>query len=409
MAADLLAEAADAIRAASPDLLAVTGDLVDYPLYGLSDPDLMVLGERDLQLVREILAPIDCPVAWLPGNHDHPDLFRRVFPDAGADIDTRGHRVLVFQDAEVEGHAPQRMGCQRERFLAALADSDPRPQIHLQHYLIAPEHNLGYPHAYREAASLRAALVADRRVRLVLSGHYHPGEPLFREAAVWFAVAPAFCEPPHRYRLFEVESDLVTQTERALRPPGDPSRPAVFLDRDGTINPQPAYRTGPGAFRLIEGSAQAMGRLRDAGFALVIVSNQTAVGHGWVTPETVGAVNDRMAALLAAEGVELDGVYCRYHSRDAVLPEYRTDSPETKPSPAMLRSAAADLNLDLARSFMIGDRRSDVESGRNAGCRGSILVTTGLGEQTLRKHGGCGADHVAPDLGAAADWILGRG
>ena len=95
----------------------------------------------------------------------------------------------------------------------------------------------------------------------------------------------------------------------------------------------------------------------------MVVSNQTAVGQGYVTAETVGAVNDRMASLLWVSGVELDGVYCRYHSPGAVLPEHRTDQPETKPSPAMLYAAAEDLNLDLSTSFMVGDREKRRGSG----------------------------------------------
>lgn len=406
--AALLVEAIAAIRAAAPDLVAVTGDLVDHPLTALSDPSVSAQGEKDLRLVREIFGVFSCPVVFLPGNHDHPELFRKVFGDQSVDFEVKGWRVVVFHDEEVDCHYPQRMGRERERFLSALRDGDPRPQVHLQHYLVAPERNEGYPHTYREAESLKRALLADRRVRLVLSGHYHKGEPLFRAGGTCFAVAPAFAEPPHPYRLYELSAAGVTEAEHSLRPPEGrgPRRRAVFLDRDGTINPQPSYRTGPQPFCLIEGTAAALRSLAEAGFALVIVSNQTAVGHGWVTADTVAATNDRMATLLAASGVELDGVYCRYHSRDAVLAQHRTEAPETKPSPAMLQAAAGDLHLDLAASFMVGDRASDIEAGRNAGCRGSILVRTGVGREAEDELGPGTADHVADDLAAAARWIL---
>ncbi len=405
----LLAEALRAIREAAPDLVAVTGDLVDHPLYDLRDSRLAAAGERDLRLVRQAFDSLACPVAFLPGNHDAPELFRRVFADQQVDFDVKGWRILVFNDEEVDCHAPQRMGGERERFLAVLRDGDPRPQVHLQHYLIAPERNEGYPHNYREAESLEQALLADGRVRLALSGHYHAGEPLFRRGSVHFAVAPAFAEPPHPYRLFELDDTGVRQTERVLRPAESrgPRRPAVFLDRDGTINPQPSYRTGPAPFCLLDGAAAALRRLKEAGFALAVVSNQTAVGLGVVTVDAVAATNDKMAALLAAEGVELDGVYCLYHARNAVLPQHRTSSPRTKPDPAMLQEAAGDLHLDLSRSFMVGDRLSDVEAGRNAGCLASILVRTGVGrsEEPLLATGA----HVVDNLAAAAEWILGRG
>ena len=406
---DLISQAVDRIRGESPDLVVVTGDLVDHPFYGMRDPELIALGERDLRLVRERFAPLCCPVAWLYGNHDHPDSFHRVYGDLPADFRVAGHRVLLFFDDEVENNVPQRMGAQRERFIAVMNDADPSPQIHLQHYLVAPERTGGYPHAYREAGSLKSALLADGRVRLVLSGHYHMGDSLFREGRVHFANAPAFGEPPHPFRVYTIDEAGVTQTEFHLRPSDTPKRRAVFLDRDGTVSPAPAYRTGPEAFSLLPGAGEALATLKRAGYALVVVSNQTAVGQGYVTTETVGAVNDRMAVLLGASGVELDGVYCRYDSPKAVLPEHRTDRPETKPSPAMFFAAAEDLNLDLSGSFMVGDRISDVGAGRNAGCRASILVKTGSGPKALAKMPPGLADFVADDLRAAADWILEKG
>ena len=406
---DLISQAVEWIRGESPDLVVVTGDLLDHPFYGMHDPELIALSVRDLHLVRECFAPLTCPVACLYGNHDHPASFHRVFGDLPVDFHVAGYRVLIFLDDEVEDHFPQRMGAQRERFLAALNDEDPRPQIHLQHYLVAPERAGGYPHAYREAGSLRAALMADSRVRLVLSGHYHKGDSLFREGHVYFANAPAFGEPPHPFRVYTLDETGVIQTEHHLRSTDAETRRAVILDRDGTISPQPAYRTGPERFSLLPGATEALSKLKRAGYALVVVSNQTAVGQGYVTTETVGAVNDRMAALLGSSGVELDGVYCRYHSPGAVLPQHRTDNPETKPSPAMLYAAADDLNLDLSACFMVGDRRSDVDAGRNAGCRANILVKTGSGRQALANMPPGHADFAAPDFGAAADWILEQG
>jgi D,D-heptose 1,7-bisphosphate phosphatase len=405
----LISQAVERIRVESPDLVVVTGDLVDHPFYGMHDPELIALGEKDLRLVRECFAPLTCPVAWLYGNHDHPGSFHSVFGDLPVDFDVAGYRVVIFLDDEVEDHFPQRMGAQRERFLAALNDDNPQPQIHLQHYLVAPERTGGYPHAYREAGSLKAALLADSRERLVLSGHYHKGDSLFSEGRVHFANAPAFGEPPHPFRIYTTDETGVTQTEHQLCSPDAQKRGAVFLDRDGTVSPEPAYRTGPEHFSLLPGAEEALLRLKRAGYALVIVSNQTAVGQGYVTTETVGAVNDRMAAMLGSSSVELDGVYCRYDSRGAVLPEHRTDTPETKPSPAMLYAAADDLNLNLASSFMIGDRNSDADAGRNAGCRATILVKTGSGLEALANMPPGHADFVAADLAAAADWILEQG
>lgn len=406
---DLISQAVGRIRGESPDLVVVTGDLADHPFYGMHDEELIALGEKDLRLIRECFAPLTCPVAWLYGNHDHPESFHRVYGDLPADFHVAGHRILLFFDDEVDANFPQRMGAQRERFIAAMNDDDASPQIHLQHYLVAPERTGGYPHAYREAGSLKAALLANSRVRLVLSGHYHKGDSLFRDGHVHFANAPAFGEPPHPFRIYAIDGGGVTQKEYHLVRSNAPKRRAVFLDRDGTVSPAPSYRTGPESFSLLPGAAEALAKLKCAGYALVVVSNQTAVGQGYVTTETVGAVNDRMAALFGASGVELDGVYCRYDSHNAVLPEHRTDRPETKPNPAMLYAAAEDLNLDLSGSFMVGDRKSDVDAGRNAGCRASILVKTGSGTEALAKMPPGHADFVVGDLGAAVDWIMENG
>ena len=113
-----------------------------------------------------------------------------------------------------------------------------------------------------------------------------------------------------------------------------------------------------------------------------------------------------MAQLLSGFGVELDGVYCRYGSPNAVIPQYRTDAPETKPNPAMLQAAATDLNLNLAASYMVGDRKTDLLAGRNAECRASILVRTGGGIATEGHLDPGDADIVVDDLAAASGWIL---
>ena len=213
----LLPEAIAQIQAAMPDLVVVTGDLVDHPFEGMDEPAILEKGERDLHLVREILQGLDCPLAVLYGNHDHPELFRRVFSDQRAELEVNGFRVLSFFDGEGAGHVPERVGEECERFYAVLDDKDPRPQIHLQHYLVAPERNEGYPHTYGEARALKDALCSDSRVRLVLSGHYHGGEALFKEGPVSFAVAPAFCQKPHPYRFYEVDDGGIHQREEHLR------------------------------------------------------------------------------------------------------------------------------------------------------------------------------------------------
>jgi D,D-heptose 1,7-bisphosphate phosphatase len=401
---DLLQLALDQIRESKPDLIAVTGDLVDYPMYAMHDPEMIALGEKDLRMVRDLFADVGCPVAFVYGNHDHPASFRKVFADQLLDFDVDGTRILLFLDDEEDMHVPQRLGPERERLRAALLSEDPRPQIHLQHYVIAPQFNEGYPLSYAEATWMQEQLAADTRVRLALSGHWHTaGDPVV-DGDTTFATVRAFGEPPHRWYIHDIGPDGVTSTEHQLLDGTELRRPAVFLDRDGNVNPQPAYRTGPEDMALVPGAAGALRRLREAGYVLVVVTNQTAVGAGFVTVETVGAVNDRMAQLLAAEGAAVDGVYCKYGMPNAIVPAFSSDTPGTKPDPAMLLQAAETLHLDLARSYMVGDQPSDLQAGVNAGCRQSILVRTGGGANVALSDIEPGV--AVADITEAVDWIL---
>jgi histidinol-phosphate phosphatase family protein len=147
-----------------------------------------------------------------------------------------------------------------------------------------------------------------------------------------------------------------------------PERPAVFLDRDGTVMEDVGYPRDPDAVRLLPGAAAALRELHEAGFALVIVSNQSGLARGIITAEQARAVHERFVALLAAEAVAIDAYrYCP-HGPDA-------GCACRKPAPGMLLDAARELGVDLTRSVMIGDRASDLEAGRAAGCPTTILIT----------------------------------
>jgi len=213
---DLLEKAIVAISIHRPDVLAVTGDLVDTPFYGMDDPACLARTRQDLQLIREVIDPIGCPVLYLFGNHDQPSTFHDVFSDQNPDTTIGGYRFVSFNDEEVADHFAERLGPQQERFERVLGDKDPTPQIHLQHYMVWPESNQGYPHSYREASELRDRIVASGKVRLSLSGHYHKGIGVFEEAGTWFATSRAFCEAPHPFRIYDVENKVVTQTEHTV-------------------------------------------------------------------------------------------------------------------------------------------------------------------------------------------------
>jgi histidinol-phosphate phosphatase family protein len=141
---------------------------------------------------------------------------------------------------------------------------------------------------------------------------------------------------------------------------------AVFLDRDGTIIHDSGYPREASSVALVPGASTALARLRAAGFRLVLVSNQSGVGRGLISPQELDEVHARVLELLGASGVELDGAYyCVHAPWDGCACR--------KPSPTLLLEAAEELGLDLPKSFMVGDSASDVKAGEAAGCQAILL------------------------------------
>ena len=185
-------------------------------------------------------------------------------------------------------------------------------------------------------------------------------------------------------------------------------RPAVFIDRDGTLTEEMGYLNHPRRVRLLPRSAEAIRRLNHAGIPAVVVTNQAGVARGYFSEDVLHAVNGAVIALLKEAGAHLDGVYVCPHHPSVGEPPFRLDCECRKPKPGLLHRAAADLSLDLAESTMIGDKPSDLGAGRAVGAR-SILVLTGygLGEWEYRRAGfSVEPDHVAEDLLDAVEWVL---
>ncbi|MEW6308915.1 MAG: HAD-IIIA family hydrolase [Bacillota bacterium] len=184
-------------------------------------------------------------------------------------------------------------------------------------------------------------------------------------------------------------------------------RRAVFLDRDGTIVEQRAGSlTSPAQLRLLEGAGRAVAALNQAGWAVVVVSNQSVVGRGQVSEGTLSRIHAALRQCLAAEGARLDAIYCCPHHPREALGMYRRGCDCRKPRPGLLFRAARELGLDLPSSYMVGDSASDLRAGAAAGCT-SVLVLTGHGRHTaieLRAQ----LDLVAPGVWEAARLILGR-
>ena len=175
---------------------------------------------------------------------------------------------------------------------------------------------------------------------------------------------------------------------------------AVFLDRDGTLIAEKNYLRRPEDVEIFPGAAAALQRLADAGFKLFIVSHQSGVGRGYFTLAEVDRVNEHLGREFAHAGVRFEKIY--------VAPE-APDQPSRgrKPSPQFLFDARDEFNLDLAESFMVGDKRIDLECGWNAGVKRSILVRTGYGAELEQKSPEqLNAAVVVNDLSGVAEWIL---
>ncbi len=187
------------------------------------------------------------------------------------------------------------------------------------------------------------------------------------------------------------------------------NRRAIFLDRDGTINVDVGYPSRYEQIIMHEGSFEALRRIHAAGFLAVVVTNQSGIGRGFLTEEDLRDIHARMAADFLAHGARIDAFYYCPHYELSEIPRYRLDCTCRKPKPEMALRAAADLGLDLPRSYMIGDKEEDIEFGLAAGLT-TVLVRTGYGlsaEAKLRERS------IAPAAAAgtlleAVDWILAR-
>jgi D-glycero-D-manno-heptose 1,7-bisphosphate phosphatase len=155
-------------------------------------------------------------------------------------------------------------------------------------------------------------------------------------------------------------------------------RPAVFLDRDGTLIEEVNYLAKPEQVRLLPGAGEAVCRLNRLGIPVVVVTNQAGVARGYFPESRIAEVHARLDELLGAASAVIDAYYVCPHHPDAVIANYRVSCACRKPNPGLMERAALDLRLDLPGSCMIGDKLSDLEAGIRAGCP-SVLVRTGYG------------------------------
>jgi histidinol-phosphate phosphatase family protein len=196
------------------------------------------------------------------------------------------------------------------------------------------------------------------------------------------------CYREERFCFTRIKTDVVYRAASELMSERSEVSPGLFVDRDGTVIEEKNYLADPDQVQLIAGAAHALKLAREAGYRIVIVSNQSGVARGYFTVEQAESVNARTLELLNAEGVKVDGIYyCPYYKGGSV-PEFAVDSDLRKPKPGMVEQAAEDLRIDLRRSLVIGDHVDDVNLGRVAGAR-SFLVRTGHGREEESRLGNC--------------------
>jgi D-glycero-D-manno-heptose 1,7-bisphosphate phosphatase len=185
-------------------------------------------------------------------------------------------------------------------------------------------------------------------------------------------------------------------------------RPAIFMDRDGTLSHEVGYVNHPSRFRLYPWTAAAVRSINRAGWLAVVVTNQAGIARGYFPPSVLEQVQQALVDQVAAAGGRFDAVYACVHHPSVGKPPYRADCDCRKPRPGLLRRAEEELGVDLSRSWVIGDRHSDLVLAWNVGARGALVKTGyGLGElQHLAPSWSRPPDLVAENLLEAVESIL---
>lgn len=162
-------------------------------------------------------------------------------------------------------------------------------------------------------------------------------------------------------------------------------RPAIFMDRDGTLSHEVGYVNHLSRFQLFPWTVEAIRLINRSGFHAVVVTNQAGVARGYFPESLIHAVHASMSASVEDGGGHLDGIYFCPHHPSVGAPPYRQDCDCRKPRPGLLKRAEADLGIDLSRSYVVGDRHGDLELAWCAGAR-AVLVRSGYGQGEMEYH-----------------------
>jgi len=170
---------------------------------------------------------------------------------------------------------------------------------------------------------------------------------------------------------------------------------AVFLDRDGVMNVDTGYVSHSDDFQFIEGAIEACQKIKEKGYLLVVITNQSGIARGYFSEDEFMTLTEWMDWSLADKNVDLDGVYLCPHHPDKGIGDYKKACDCRKPQPGMINSAVEHLDIDVSQSILVGDKISDINAGKNAGIATNILVRTG---KDITDEGEALADHVLDTL-----------
>lgn len=180
----------------------------------------------------------------------------------------------------------------------------------------------------------------------------------------------------------------------------------IFIDRDGTINDEVDFLRNPDQLKLIPRSAEAITELNRLGLRIFILTNQSGIARGILTEDDLRGIHARLLQMLESRNARVDRIYYCPHHPEGSIKQYSIECDCRKPKTGMLQKAAKEYGIDLSRSYIIGDKMTDIQAGNNCGAR-AILVLTGYGKTELEdcRKNGAGLDHVADDLYDAVQFI----
>ena len=188
------------------------------------------------------------------------------------------------------------------------------------------------------------------------------------------------------------------------------SSKAIFIDRDGTLNEDVGYISDPKEFRLFDFAPEAVRLINNSGFLVIVLTNQSGIARGFLTEEILGRLHDKMESELASRGARIDRIYFCPHHPEIGEPPYKVDCDCRKPKSGLILQAATEMDVNLKKSYVVGDRYRDMEMGQAVGATG-VLVLTGFGrEEALTPPANRlqQPEHVAENLVEAVRWILNR-